>query len=554
MEKHAGERDGPGCDKQPLLPTKGRRMHRISIVSVWGLAAFLLISAAGWTESLEDLAKPHEGRSMRASSTHKLPNGEYDPDSNNDNSNVKPGETKVLLDAKGSGEITHIWMTFLGPEPQDWAKKGAANHQEILLRAFWDDRPQPDVEAPVGEFFACGFGMRMEVQSLPVIVDDGDAYNCFWRMPFRTAARIEIVNQSDKDIALLYYNIDWLQKKVAEDTPYFCAQYNQAYPAERGKDYVILDAEGKGHYVGTTLFVRSRSPEWFGEGDEKVYIDGEKKASIWGTGTEDYFLAAWGLKKNSTLYFGTPWAEEWGILGQRTAAYRWHVQDPLVFDKSIRFTIEHYGWLPVDENPKGVRDSWNEREDDFASVAYWYQVGPAKRFANVPPAKERNLPSLDLTTPATGSLDARLRGQGEASVQKGGLWPESGQVFFRPASAGEGWYEVPFEVKVREPRRLVLTLTRSYDYGIYQVFVDGVKVGEPIDLYSTDTRVKEYPLLDFWPEPGQHKVRLQLTGKSDKSGGDYLGVVSVLLRERRPCVAAYGHDKDKNWKENPVLY
>lgn len=517
------------------------------------LTACVAVTPTAWTQSLADLAKPHEGRSARESSSHRLPTGEYDPDSNADNSNVKPGETKVLLDAKGPGEITHIWMTFLGPEPHPWAKSGAANHQEMLLRIYWDGRPQPDVEAPVGEFFACGFGMRTEVQSLPVIVDDGDAYNCFWRMPFRGAARIELTNQGDKNIALLYYNIDWIQKQVAEDTPYFCAQYNQAYPVEKGKDYVVLDAEGKGHYVGTTLFVRSRSPEWFGEGDEKVYIDGEEKPSIWGTGTEDYFLAAWGLKKNSTLYFGTPWAEEWGILGQRTGAYRWHIQDPLVFNKSIRFTFEHFGWLPVDENPTGAHDSWNEREDDFASVAYWYQVGPTKKFARVPSAKERRLPCLDRITAATNCLEPKFHSDGEAIFQQGMIWPENGQVFFKPATA-DAWYDIPFDVSENGPHRLILSLTHSYDYGIYQPYLDGVKVGRPIDLYAGDTCVKEEHLIDFWPTPGQHTVRLQLVGKSDKSAGNYLGIVSVLLRERRPRVREYAHDKDKNWREHPVLY
>ncbi|NLV45072.1 MAG: DUF2961 domain-containing protein [Candidatus Hydrogenedentes bacterium] len=529
------------------MPDKKTHSWRFTVL-------LLLLGALAQAQSLSDLAKSLEGRSMRSSSSARLPGGEYDPDSNYDNANVKPLETKVLLDAKGPGEITHIWMTFLGPEPHPWAKTGAANHQEMLLRIYWDDRPDPDVEAPVGEFFGCGFGMRMEVQSLPVIVDDGDGYNCFWHMPFRKAARVEIINQSDKNIALLYYNVDWIQKEVPPDTPYFCAQYNQSYPVGKGKDYVVLDTEGKGHYVGTTLYVRSRSPEWFGEGDEKIYIDGEEKASVWGTGTEDYFLAAWGLKNNSTLYFGTPWAEEWGSLGQRTAAYRWHIQDPIVFNTGIRFTFEHYGWLPVDENPRGLHDSWNEREDDFASVAYWYQLGPTKRFAVVPPASERKLPCLDRIIAAVGLLDPQRHGPGEVVVQEGVLWPEGGQVFFRPASDADGWYEIPFAVKVREPRRLILNLTRSYDYGIYQAFVDGVKIGNPIDLYAADTQVKEYSLLDFWPEPGTHTVRLQCIGKSDNSAANYLGVVSVLLRERRPCVSEYGHDKDKDWKENPVLY
>ena len=241
---------------------------------------------------LGNLAQPQEGRSMRASSTFRLgADGKYDPNadplgddterSNSDNQSVPPGKTKVLLDAQGPGVITHIWLTFLGPEPQNWAKNGSADHQEMLLRIYWDGNPRPGVEAPVGDFFANCFGLRREVISLPVVVEDADSYNCFWHMPFRKSCRIEIENQSDKQISLLYYNIDWIKKdKVPAETPYFYAQYRQEYPAEKGKDYVLLDTKGKGHYVGTVLAVRSRSPSWFGEGDEKMWIDGEAKPSI----------------------------------------------------------------------------------------------------------------------------------------------------------------------------------------------------------------------------------------------------------------------------------
>ena len=164
---------------------------------------------------LNDLAKPQEGRSMRNTSTMRVgevrrgggerkidpkaePRGDLSEESNFDNFTVEPGATHVLMDEKGPGVITHMWLTFLGPEPQDWAPKGAANHQEMLLRIYWDGEERPSVEAPVGDFFANAFGERREVISLPVIVEDGDSYNCFWQMPFRKSARIEIVNQSDK--------------------------------------------------------------------------------------------------------------------------------------------------------------------------------------------------------------------------------------------------------------------------------------------------------------------------------------------------------------------
>jgi hypothetical protein len=242
------------------------------------LAFSLALSPVLLADSLSDLARPHTGRSMRETSTHKIgpdgkydPNGEPDPNSNYDNKSVPPGQTRVLMDVRGPGIITHIWMTFLGPEPHPWAKNGSANHQEMLLRMYWDGSPA--VDAPVGDFFANSFGKRSEIISLPVIVEDADSYNCFWHMPFRKSARIEIVNQSEKPISLLYYNIDWIKRKVSKNTSYFYAQYRQEYPARSGKDYILLDTQGRGHYVGTVLSVRTRSPSWFGEGDEKIYID-----------------------------------------------------------------------------------------------------------------------------------------------------------------------------------------------------------------------------------------------------------------------------------------
>jgi hypothetical protein len=506
-------------------------------------------------DGLSDLWRPREGRSMRSTSTAKRPDGQPDPNSNSDNFRVAPGKSHVLADLKGPGIIRHIWVTFLGPEPHPWAPKGAASHQEMLLRIYWDGREKPDVEAPVGDFFAAGFGKRLEVRSLPVQVENGAGYNCFWPMPFAKSARIEIANDSDKEIALLYYNVDWqVLDTLPEKTPYFCAQYRQEYPVQGGRDYLILDAEGRGHYVGTVLSVRTRSPEWFGEGDEKIYVDDDRKPSIWGTGTEDYFLCAWGLRKCSFPYFGVPYTEGWGALGNHTCAYRWHVADPIVFQKRIRVTIEHYGWISVDENPQGKRHSWNERQDDYATVAFWYQVGPTKRFTTVPPAAERRLPEIDIVVRGDGLADAKCHGAGDVSIQKGDLWTDRTQHLYRPSSAENAWIEVPFEVKKKEPRRLILKLTTSYDFGTYQAFLNGVRLGRSLDLYSAETDVREFPLLDFWPEPGRYVLHLECTGKSHSSAGYWLGFDSLRLRERRPRVTEYGRDEDHDWRTDPRLY
>lgn len=536
----------------------------------WALTLALLgalqLAASGLAGPLDDLAQPHSGRSMRATSTFREgangqydpkadPKGDYDEKSNADNFRVAPGDTHVLLDAKGPGVITHLWLTFLGPEPQPWAKNGSANHQEMLLRIFWDGRERPGVEAPVGDFFANCFGQRREVISLPVVVADGDSYNCFWPMPFRKSARLEIANQSDKPISLLYYNIDWIQKdKLPKDTPYFYAQYRQEYPCQQGKDYVILDTRGKGHYVGTVLAVRTRSPAWFGEGDEKIYIDGETKPSIWGTGTEDYFLSAWGLKATSTPYFGVPYFDQWGIVGGQTSAYRWHINDPIVFNTGLTVTLEHFGWISPDENPDYKSTSWNEREDDYASVAFWYQTGVPTFAARAPHARQRKLPSLERVTAfARDFADAKHHGAGEVVTQQLDLY-DGPQLLYQPAQAGGAWLELPFEVQRHEPLRLLLNLTCSYDFGKYQAFLNGVKLGEVMDLYNAKIVNREFHLLDFWPEPGRYTLRLECVGKNPLSAGYYAGLESVRLRERRPRVTEYGHDKDKDWRTGPLLY
>ncbi|OHB68814.1 MAG: hypothetical protein A2V70_11355 [Planctomycetes bacterium RBG_13_63_9] len=529
-------------------PRRGPFVCTTLAVALWAIAT---ATRAG---DMDDLAKPHEGRSMRSTSTAVDENGDY-AHSNSDNSRVAPGATKVVLDAEGPGVITHMWFTFLAPEPHPWASEGSANHQEMLLRIYYDGSERPGVEAPLGDFFANSFGKRSQVISVPVVVEDADSYNCFWRMPFRKSARVEIVNQSNKKINLLYYNIDWIKKEsLPEDTPYFYAQYHQEYPAKQGQDYVILDTTGKGHYVGTVLSVRTRSPSWFGEGDEKVYIDGEEKASIWGTGTEDYFLSAWGLKTTSTPYFGTPYFDQWGIVGGHTSAYRWHIHDPFVFNKSIKVTIEHWGWISSDENIEGKTHSWNERQDDYSSVAFWYQTGEPTFAARAPHANERTLPNLDLIFPAKPYTDEKHHGAGEARVQDNlGFHPE-GQLHYRPEGPENAWVEMPFTVQQKEPRRLLLNGTRADDYGRYQASLNGVKIGHPIDLYHDEVSDWEYHLLDFWPDPGDYTLRLECVGKNPKSTGYGLGIESVRLRERRPRVKEWAQDKDKDWRAKPILY
>jgi len=567
--------------------TRRARKHALKISTIAALALAGLVWNGGCRGGgsdgprsggfLDDLAKPQEGRSMRATSAMRVgelrrgPNGErdtgerrYDPkadprgdgdvQSNWDNFNVPPGATHVLFDGEGPGVITHMWITFLGPEPQNWAPKGSANHQEMMLRMYWDGNPRPAVEAPLGDFFANCFGERREVISFPVVVEDGDSYNSYWHMPFRKSARIEIENQSDLPLSMLYFNIDWIKlDKLPKDTPYFYAQYRQEYPVEKGKDYLLLETTGKGHYVGTVLAVRMRSPAWFGEGDEKIYIDGEAKPSIWGTGTEDYFLSAWGLKTNGTPTFGVPFFDQRGI-GGHTSAYRWHLSDPMVFNAGIKVTIEHMGWMSQDENPEYKSTSWNEREDDYSSVAFWYQTGTPTFAAPAPGAAERRLPNLDrVIAYGRDFVEAKRHGIGPAAKQS---FPQRGgeDLVYQPGRQAGAWLEIPIEVKAKEPLHFVIVASQSQEGGRYQALLNGVKIGRPIDFYAAEPGRRESHLLDFWPEPGTYTLRLECVGQNPQSGGYDCGLESVRLRERRPRVATFGHDKDKDWRKNPTLY
>jgi hypothetical protein len=317
---------------------------------------------------------------------------------------------------------------------------------------------------------------------------------------------------------------------------------------------VLLDTKGKGHYVGTVMAVRTRSPMWFGEGDEKIYIDGETIASIWGTGTEDYFLSAWGLKKTSGPYAGVPYFDQWGIVGGHTSAYRWHLNDPIVFNTGIKVSFEHFGWISPDENPRHQTNSWNEREDDYSSVAFWYQTGEPTFAERAPDGKERRLPSLERETVyARNFTESKNHGQGEV-VRQDLEFYEGPQLLFKPDKMADGWLEIPIEVKVKEPLRLVLNMTKSYDFGKYQAYLNGVKLGEPMDLYSPTIVTQEFQPLDFWPTPGKYTLRLECVGQNQQSQGNYLGIESVRLRERRPRVSEYAWDKDKDWKIKPDAY
>ncbi len=279
---------------------------------------------------------------------------------------LAPGETVTLAEISGAGVIRHIWMTFNAREPMG---------RLLVLRMYWDGAQQPAVEVPIGDFFGVGNGMLAEVNSFPITVSSrGRALNCWWQMPFAKGAKITITNEGYEPINTFYYYIDYLALKTSPGTKErFYAQYRQAYPASSLENYLILETSGRGRYVGTVLSVESTKPDWWGEGDELICVD--NREPLRGTGTEDYFCYAWGMKPNSTLWHGSPVCEGYDAPGLRTTMYRFHILDPIPFQKHISVSIEH-----------GTN---NNRADNLFSVAFWYQVPPATTFPQLPAAAER---------------------------------------------------------------------------------------------------------------------------------------------------------------------
>jgi hypothetical protein len=341
------------------------------------------------SSSLSGLTLPHDYVQKRVSS--------YDRSGGNaDFRQIAPGETLTLLDEAGPGTITHIWIT-IASEEQFHLKK-------LVLRMYWDGEESPSVEAPLGDFFGLGNGEYFRYESAVLAVASDKALNSFFPMPFQKRARITVTNEGKEKVGAFYFNIDYQAhaKPLPRDTLYFHAQYRQAYPAAGwtnqwhsnsdplvdGKknltgeaNYVWLEAKGKGHFVGVTMSVLQNQDNWWGEGDDMFFIDGEEKPSINGTGSEDYFLGAWGFGHPfSYATYGAPvvGAE---FAGSRSSVYRFHLDSPIPFTKSLRATIEH--------------GHANHRSDNYSSVAYWYQTEPHGAFPALPPVDQR-IPRIHL--------------------------------------------------------------------------------------------------------------------------------------------------------------
>jgi hypothetical protein len=289
---------------------------------------------------------------------------------------IKGRETFELARISGQGAVKHIWMTPKGK----W--------RNLILRIYWDKETASSVECPLGDFFASGWQYYTQISSLAVCVNPGSAFNCYWTMPFRDGCRITLENRADEETCF-YYQIDYILTEVPEDCAYFHAQFRRVNPLPYKGLCTILDGvRGKGHYVGTSLAWGANNNGWWGEGEVKFYLDGDDEyPTICGTGTEDYFCGSYDFEDPIThdryVPFTTPYAgfyevrrDELYLSQKRFGMYRWHITDPIRFEKDLRVTVQALGWR------EGKR--YLPLQDDIASVAFWYQTLPASPFPPLP--------------------------------------------------------------------------------------------------------------------------------------------------------------------------
>jgi hypothetical protein len=300
---------------------------------------------------------------------------------------IKAQTTFTVAEIEGPGSIQHIWMTPTG------------NWRHSIIRFYWDDEKEPSVEVPVGDFFGMGWGKFAHLNSLAVSVNPGSAFNCYWPMPFRKKCKITMENISDKDM-VLYYQVDYILTEVPADAAYFHAQFRRVERLPYKQVYTLIDnVKGRGHYVGTYMAYEVHENGWWGEGEIKFYMDGDTQwPTIVGTGTEDYFCGSYDWdtrKKNKAGVDVVEYTEHTGpyvglhqvIRGdghyqvmQRFGMYRWHINDPIRFEKDLKVTIQALGWrsdgryLPL--------------QDDIASVVFWYQTEPHTTFPKLPSRDE----------------------------------------------------------------------------------------------------------------------------------------------------------------------
>ncbi|MFC1734643.1 glycoside hydrolase family 172 protein [Candidatus Hydrogenedentota bacterium] len=295
---------------------------------------------------------------------------------------IPAGETVELTTLEGSGIVDELYLK-LNAGNTDLLRLG-------LLRAYWDGLMRPGIDSPIGDFFGNAFEFRPFKSLLTGLTENGEYYS-FFPMPFNTAAKLELVNDSEEELSDVEFRV--VHRKTishAENIGRFHAKWRREYCPEiecsgsnlTGEyNYTILDATGQGKYIGCSMNMVNNWPRWWGEGDEMIFVDDDTwPPSHHGTGTEEYFNDAWGFHDGICPVSAAMLAGPEGTgSGNRcygpNALFTHHMANALPFSKRIRVTIEH--------------GTENDKSNDYATTAYWYQKVPGRDIFIMPRPQER---------------------------------------------------------------------------------------------------------------------------------------------------------------------
>lgn len=493
-----------------------------------------LFATAALADPLAEISRSIDAKARRASS------GLFDPESNADAWHVGPGETVTLTELTGPGEVRHMWFTLAGRDRRI--------PRTAVLRIYWDGAEVPSVETPFGDFFAAGNGMRANVTSPPVEVTSyGRALNCYWRMPFRKKARFEVSNDGPYELTV-YWQFDWMEfAKAPDDMLYFHARYKQERPEQTFSPYVLFEGTGSGHYVGTVFSLQCAYGSWFGESDDRFYIDGEPEPSIIGTGCEDYFNDAWNFRlfsnENTGVTIKEPNAEDC-----RFTAYRWHTRAPVTFTKSLKVEIERRSYIRyTDPNTRRPVDyDFKYRPDFCSSVAYWYQKEIARPFAPFPPVQERI--NREIFLDVADMADQVRSSPNTTARQRSNRTCNLKRMLHIDNSGVGGWFEIPCKVDEEGTYSISVFQALYRTGGIWKVTLKGpagdTVLAKAMDFYDPYLTWKENRPENFvygtWFEekvglhklkPGDYTFRFECVGAhplSTARGGDGPGYECAL--------------------------
>ena len=493
------------------------KLTRISLFLA-ALAATILFSCDPSTNSADleqllspaSLPYPKHGKQYLVSSRDSTGR-------NNDRITIAPGATATILNVSGPAIITRIWFTVDSRDP-DFLRR-------IVLKMYWDDEEKPSVNVPIGDFFGCGFEYTHYISQYLGMTSGG--YICYFPMPFEKAAKIEVVNETTQEVYAFYYQINYIKLDgyLDRSVGYFHAAWNRDIRTDYDSNYILLEASGQGHIVGVNMQMQSYDGGFsFLEGNEMIYVDGEKKPSIEGTGTEDYFSSGWYFNQGEFAgpYHGMILKDD--SLG-RISAYRLHIMDPIPFRKHILFTIEH--------------GHGNKEIADYSSTVYWYQLEDHNQLPSLPKAGKRV--ALQQITPndlvEAEDLHISLDTLKSEVIDVSDLSPDwsGGKHLIIYSNKGSD-VTIAMKEMFEEGYNMDLYYSTGPDFGNVDIYSQGVKLAS-FNGYSpivkAGGKVSITKLLPFY---GKLDLVLKVTGKSPLSMGYLIGLDGLKIIPKRKFI------------------